>query len=56
MRAFLSTVEANGYDINGFAWFNTDSTPLMFSGDEFTAESKSLTDEFVFITVDRMED
>ena len=55
MRAFLSTVEANGYDINGFGWFNTDSTEKLFSIDEFTAESKSDTDEFVFICVDREE-
>ena len=56
MRAYISTVEANGYDINGFGWFNTDGTIKMFSVDEFTAESKSSTDEFVFITVDRVED
>jgi hypothetical protein len=55
MRGFLSVTDANGYDINGFAWFNTDATPKMFSEDTFTAESKSETDEFVLITVDDME-
>jgi len=52
MRGFLSVNEANGYDISGFGWFNTDGTPKLCSEDSFTAESKSSTDEFVFISVD----
>jgi len=53
-QMYLTSVEANGYDINGAAMFNTDSTPLMFSEDTFTAESKSNTDEFVIVAKDRL--
>ena len=56
MRGFLATTDANGYDINGFGWFNKDGTPKLHSEDTYTAESKSETDEFVYITVDRITD
>jgi len=55
MRGFLSVNEANGNDINVFAWYNTDGTIKMFSIDSMVAESKSMTDEFVFITVDKVQ-
>lgn len=48
IRAELSSVEANGYLINGFGIFNTDSTEKMESIDDFTAESKTTTDNFIF--------
>jgi hypothetical protein len=54
IRCKLATTDANGYDIDGFALFNTDSTNLMTDEDTFTAESKSSTDEFLFIVVNRI--
>lgn len=53
-RMYLSSVLGNGFNINGLATFNEDSTPLMLSEDTFTAESKSTTDEFVFAIKDRI--
>jgi len=54
IRGQLSSIEANGYDLNGFGLFNTDGTPLMHSEDTFTAESKGDTDQFTFIIKDRI--
>ena len=54
IRGQLLSTEANGHDINGFALFNADGTPLMHSEDTFTAESKSSTDQFTFIVKDRL--
>lgn len=54
-RCVLSSTEANGFDINGFMPFNTDSTILAHSEDTFTAESKSDTDVFTFIVKDKIE-
>ncbi len=54
IRNFLSVTQANGFDINGHAIFNTDATALRDSEDTITAESKSSTDEFAFIAVDRL--
>jgi len=54
IRGQLLSTEGNGYDINGFALFNADGTPLMHSEDTFTAESKSSTDQFTFIVKDRL--
>ena len=53
-QMFLNSVEANGYDLNSNAMFNTDSTPLMFSEDTVAADSKSNTDEFIYIAKDRV--
>jgi hypothetical protein len=53
-RCFLTSVQANGFDINGFCLINTDGTILMHSEDVFTAESKSDTDQFTFIVKDRL--
>lgn len=55
MRGQLTATQANGFDLNGFGLFNTDGTVLMHSEDTFTAESKSDTDVFTFIVVDRLE-
>ena len=49
-RAELSSVEANGYLLNGFGIFNTDGTPKLDSIDDFMAESKTNTDNFIFTT------
>jgi len=54
IRCQLLSTEANGYDLDGFALFNTDGTPLMHSEDTFTDESKSNTDQFTFIVKDRL--
>lgn len=53
-RCLLTSVHANGFDINGLALINTDGTILMHSEDTFTAESKSDTDQFTFIIKDRL--
>lgn len=52
IRMFLSTVEANGFDLNGLATFNEESTPKMTGEDTYPAESKSSTDEFAYIDTD----
>lgn len=49
----LST-EANGYNINGTGVFNTDATPKMGAEDTFYPESKSNTDQIIFIFKDRV--
>jgi|TARA_Y100000034_G_scaffold95237_1_gene115575 hypothetical protein len=54
LRGTLPTTHGNGYDIDGFAWFNTDSTELMGTENTFTDESKSDTDEFLFICKHRI--
>jgi len=45
----LST-EANGFNINSYGDFNTDGTNKMGTENTITAESKSSTDQFTFIT------
>lgn len=55
LRFTVLTTDANGYDINGLGVFNDDGTPVMAEEDTFTAESKSSTDEFVFIVKNRIE-
>ena len=52
-RMTLSSVESNGYDLSGLGIKNADSTRLLFAGDDFTSESKSETDEFIFIAKDK---
>ena len=52
-RAFLSTIEANGFFLNSFATFNDDDVPLMTSEETFAGESKSNIDEFTFSITDR---
>ena len=53
IRCLANSTEANGFDINSDALFNTDTTVLLHSEDVFTAESKSSTDEIAFIVKDR---
>lgn len=53
-QCVLSSVQANGFDLNGFGLVNTDGTVLFHSEDTFTAESKSDTDQFTFIVKDRL--
>ncbi len=54
MRCYLTLTEANGNDLNGLAIVNEDSSPLMTGEDTYNAESKSATDEFAYIVVDRL--
>jgi len=53
-KGVLTTIEANGNNINGLGFFNTDTTYKMASESTFTAESKSDTDQFTFITKVRL--
>ena len=54
IQAKINTLKANGFDINGLAWVNEDSSPLMADEDTFTSESKSSTDELIFETRNRI--
>lgn len=51
----LTTTEAVGFSIDGFAPWNDDTSELMLAEDTHTDESKSISDEFVYIIVDRIE-
>ena len=53
-RCLVSTVDANGFLLDGLAIYNEDASPLMLSEDTFNDESKADSDEFAFITVDRL--
>ena len=50
IRAQILSTEANGFNINGYADFNTDATNKMGTESTITAESKSSTDQFTFIS------
>lgn len=50
IRCDLSSTEANGYNINGIGFVNTDGTTLTTFIADFTSESKSDSDEFIFTT------
>jgi len=54
IRAHLTSIQANGFDLSEFAVLNTDGTPKLTSHDVITAESKSDTDEFIFIIEDEL--
>jgi len=53
-RAYLTSLEANGFLIDGLGFFNEDTSPLMGSEDTMDGASKSDTDEFAFVVVDRL--
>lgn len=53
-RCYLTSTEALGFNINGTGVFNEDSSVLMLSEDTMGADSKSSTDEFVYVLVDRV--
>jgi len=52
--ATLVTTEAVGFPIDGFALYNTDTTPLMHSEDTVTDLSKTVNNQFTFIVKDRV--
>lgn len=53
-RLYLNSLEANGNDIDSVGLFNEDTAPLMLSQDYMRAESKSSTDEFIYVIRDRI--
>lgn len=53
-RVTLNTLQANGFNINGLGLFNEDSSPLMLEEDTYNGNSKSRTDEFVYIIKNRV--
>ena len=54
IQSFLNSVQGNGFDIDSVALFNEDTTQLMHSLGTINNSSKSNTDEFTFISKDRM--
>lgn len=54
VRGSLSVVEANGFLIDTFTQFNEDTTELLDSKDVFDDDSKSSTDSWAFVAVDRL--
>lgn len=54
IRGELTSVQANGFDLDGAALFNTDSPDLLTDEDDYTSESKSDTDEIVYIWVNQL--
>lgn len=53
-RILLNSAQANGFDIDGLELRNQDTTPLTDNIHEFTAQSKSDNEEFVFIVKERL--
>ena len=52
-RAFLSSIQANNFNVKEWAMENSDGTPIMFCRDvNSNGSSKSDTDEFAYIWVD----
>ena len=54
MRCYLTSTQANGFNISGLGIYNQDTSPLLIGEDTFTSDSKSSTDEFVWIIKDRI--
>lgn len=54
IRCYLTSVEANGYNLNTIGYFNTDGSPIMSDIDVFNDESKTFNDEFIFIRKNRI--
>jgi len=48
IKGSLTSVQANGFDLNGFKVLNTDTVPKVTDLSDYTAESKSDTDEFIY--------
>ena len=53
-RCTLNTLQASGFLIDNLGIYNEDTTTLLASEDAFNDESKSDTDEFAFVAVDRI--
>ena len=54
LRCYVNVAEANGFLINSLGTYNEDTSPLMTEEDTYEAESKSSSDEFIFIIKDRI--
>lgn len=54
IRCELTTIQANGFDLDSFGNFNTDAAIKISGKDVFTDESKSSTDKFIFVVQDRL--
>ena len=54
IRGYINSLQGNGFLINSVAIVNEDTSPLVQGEDTFTGESKSNTDEFVFVIKDRV--
>ena len=54
-RCYLTTLELNGFLFDSLGTYNEDTSPLLTSEDNYSDESKSSTDEFAFVIVDRYE-
>ena len=53
-QAYLNSLEAVGFLINGYGDWNKDTTPKLGSKARVTPRSKADTDEFIFISKDRI--
>ena len=53
-RGYLTTLDANGFLIDNLGIINEDAAELLLSEDAFEGESKSNTDEFALVAVDRI--
>lgn len=54
LRGELLSTEANGYNVDGWAAFNTDGTAVLEGIDDFTDESKTATDEIIIVAKNRL--
>jgi hypothetical protein len=54
-ESYLNSVEANGFLIDGVGTFNTDGTALMQDAFQFTAISKSNSEEIIFEIKNRLK-
>jgi hypothetical protein len=53
-RCYLNSTQANGFNINSLGIFNKDTSILLLGEDTMKDDSKSATDEFAFVVVDRV--
>lgn len=54
VRAYVNTLEANGFPMTEIVTQNTDATPRIMDHDVFTAQSKTNLDEFAFVMVNEI--
>lgn len=53
-RCYLTTLQASGWNLNDLGIYNKDTSILMTGEDKFGTESKSDTDEFAYVVIDRI--
>jgi hypothetical protein len=54
IRCYLNSLQASGFLINSLGLFNEDTAPKSMNLAKFSAESKSDSDEFAFVMVNRV--